>query len=140
MKNVRDPNGVDGLLEAVLADDDWQALNSSLKREALVAIGAARRRRRLRHWIGRTACAVVLLAGAGWWLLPLASVRPPVSATSGYAASSGTRVPFISEDEMLAMFPAGSCVVAEVNGRKELVFFDAQRAAEGFVMDRRYRQ
>ncbi len=135
MKNVRDPNGVDALLDAVLADDDWQALNSSLKRDALTTIGVARRRRRLRLWVGRTACAVVLLVGAGWGLLPLASLRPPVAATS--ASSSGPRVPFISEDEMLAMFPAGSCVIAEVNGRKELVFFDAQKAAEGFVMGRR---
>jgi hypothetical protein len=35
---------------------------------------------------------------------------------------------------MLAMFPAGSCVVAEINGQKELVFFDAKKAEEGFVL------
>ena len=34
------------------------------------------------------------------------------------------------------MFPPGSCVVAEVNGQKELVFFDAKKAEEGFALGR----
>ena len=31
---------------------------------------------------------------------------------------------YITEEQMLKMFPAGSCLVAEVNGQKQLVFLD----------------
>jgi hypothetical protein len=133
MKNVRESNEVDVLLNAVLADEDWQELNLSLKHEALAAIGAQRRRRYLRRWTGRVACAALLLAGAGWWWRPTAPDPAPVARISGQPASPGAGVQFISEEEMLAMFPPGSCVVAEVNGEKELVFFDAKKAEEGFV-------
>jgi len=133
MKNDREPNEIDGLLNAVLADDDWHALNRSLKNEALAAIGAAKRRRRLRHWLGQAACVAVLLVGAGWWLLPPAPSHGPVATMSIQPASPGAEEQFISEDEMLAMFPAGSCVVAEIDGQKTLVFFDAKKAEEGFA-------
>lgn len=117
----------------MLADDDWHTLNCSLKREALAAIGAARQRRCLLLWMGQAACAALLLVGAGWWLRPPTRGDVPVAATSGQLPPPHTEEHFISEKEMLAMFPAGSCVVAEVNGQKTLVFFDAKKAAEGFV-------
>jgi hypothetical protein len=133
MKNDREPNDVDGLLNAVLAGDDWQALNCSLKREALTAFGAARRRRRVLLWFGQAACAAVLLSGAARWLRPPTRGDVTVAETSKQLSPALTEEHFISEKEMLAMFPAGSCVVAEVNGQKTLVFFDAKKAAEGFV-------
>lgn len=134
MKNDREPNDGDGLLNAVLADDDWRALNCSLKREALTAIGTARRRRRLRLWTGQVACAALLLVGAGWWLRPRSDV--PLAETSRPLASARPEKRFISEEELVAMFPAGSCVLAEVNGQKTLVFFDAKKAEEGFAWSR----
>jgi len=133
MKSDLEPNEIDGLLKLVLADDDWRALNGSLKREALAAMGAARRRRRLRLWLGQAACVVTLLVGAAWWLRPPAPGRAPVAVTSGQPASARAEAQFIGEEEMLAMFPAGSCVVAEVNGQKTLVFFDSKQAEEGFA-------
>jgi len=133
MKTNREPNEIDGLLNAVLADDEWHALNRSLKREALTAVGATRRRRRLLIWMAQAACATGLLVGTGWWLLPPAPGHGPVATISGQSTSPGTGKQFVSEEEMLAMFPAGSCVVAEVNGQKTLVFFDAKKAEEGFA-------
>lgn len=133
MNNVREPNDIDALLDAVLADDDWGALSVRLKREALVTIGEARRRRRVRRWIGRAAC-VALLAGAVWWMRGPAPDRGLAADTPGQPAPAGARDPFVSEDEMLAMFPAGSCVIAEVDGRKELVFLDVRKAEEGFEL------
>jgi len=132
MKNVRESN--DRLLHAVLADESWHTLNSSLKREALAALGAHRRRRRWQLWTGGVASAALLLMGTGWWLRSAAPSPTPVARTSGQPASPGTEVQFISAEEMLAMFPPGSCVVAEVNGQKELVFFDARKAGDGFVL------
>ena len=136
MKNVRESNDVDNLVDAVLADDDWHALNSSLKREALATIGAARRRRCLRLWTGRMACAAALLIGVVWWLRPPTPGPAPVASSSGIPAAPAAGIQYISEEEMLAMFPPGSCVVAEVNGQKELVFFDAKKAGEGFALGR----
>jgi len=136
MKKDREPNDVDGLLNAVLTDDDWRALNFSLRREALAAVGAARRRRRLLLCLGQVACAAALLIGAGRWLLPATPGNVPVPETSGRSVSARTEGPFISEEEMLAMFPPGSCVVAEVNGQKTLLFFDAKKAEEGFAWNR----
>jgi len=136
MKNARESHEVDNLLNAVLADDDWHALNSSLKREALATIGVARRRRRLRLWTGRVACAALLLIGAVWLLRPPAPGPAAAASSSGIPASPAAGIQYISEEEMLAMFPPGSCVVAEVNGQKELVFFDAKKAEEGFALGR----
>ncbi len=34
-----------------------------------------------------------------------------------------TASPF-SDEELLALFPRGSCILAEIDGRKELVFLD----------------
>jgi hypothetical protein len=133
MKNDCEPNDVDGLLNALLADDDWHALNGSLKREALAVMGAAKRRRRLRLWFGQAACVAALLVGAAWWLRPPTPGTAPVAETSGQPGSARAEEQFISEEEMVAMFPTGSCVVAEVNGQKTLVFFDAKKAEEGFA-------
>ena len=132
VKQVRDEDD-SGLLNAVLADDNWHALNSGLKRQALAAMAQARRRRRLRVQIGQAALVVMLLGSLAWWF------RQPDSRTIATVPAPDSPRPithqerFISEEEMLALFPPGSCVVAEIDGRKELVFFDAEAARKGFV-------
>jgi len=67
----------------------------------------------------------------GGWLLRLL-----IPGRSPERQARSTQTQFISEEEMLALFPPGSCVVAEVNGQKELVFFDAIKAREGFMATR----
>jgi hypothetical protein len=135
MKNIPESDSDQALLNAALGDEDWQALSSSVKRKALAVMGAERRKRRLRLWIGQAACLSALLLGFAWWL------RPSLSSHAARRPSSSAPAPvehqFISEQQMLAMFPSGSCVLAEVDGQKELVFFDAQKAQEGFVVPRR---
>jgi hypothetical protein len=135
----------DRLLDAVLADQDWHALDGRLKGLALATMEAATHRRRRQARVARACGAVALLAGAAAWSFTAVSHRIPMTAVSvpapgpvavserSFPSDSGT---FISESEMLALFPPGSCVVAEVDGRKELVFFDAQKAAQGFARDR----
>jgi hypothetical protein len=73
------------------------------------------------------------LLAAAWGLAPAPTNPGPVARTSGPPSSRAAKAQFISEEEMLAMFPPGSCVVAEINGQKELVFFDATKAREGFM-------
>ena len=137
MKNGREPNDADGLLNAVLADADWQALNCSLKGEALATVGAVRRKRRWRLSVVRVAAVAVLVIAAVWWLHSPAQNPGPATGAPGPSVRSDLGDIFISEDQMLAMFPPGSCVVAEVDGQKELVFLDAEKAQEGFVLNSR---
>ena len=132
VKQVRDKDD-SGLLDAVLADDSWHVLNGGLKQQALAAMAQARRRRRLRVQIGQAALVVMLLGSLAWWF------HQPDSRTIATVPALDSPRPtthqerFISEEEMLALFPPGSCVVAEIDGRKELVFFDAEAARNGFV-------
>ena len=57
-----------------------------------------------------------------------APVRQPVHMQKATVAQSvpSPRGGFISDDELLAAFPPGSCFIAEVNGQKRLVFRDPQ--------------
>jgi hypothetical protein len=41
---------------------------------------------------------------------------------------------YLTDDELLALFPAGSCFLAEVDGKKKLVFFDPEVERE-YVSD-----
>jgi hypothetical protein len=85
---------------------------------------------------------VLLLGSLGAWFHSSASKRASAHLGKGLAQNGNgsaqapaNQAVFISENEMLAMFPPGSCVVAEVNGRKELVFFNAEAARKGFVLE-----
>jgi hypothetical protein len=133
MKSPSKSNKADALLDVVLADAPWQTLNSSLRCEALAALGVRRRKRRMRFWLGQAACAAAILLAAAWWLAPTPPNAGRAARKSGPPVLRDPKTQFISEEEMLAMFPPGSCVVAEVNGQKELVFFDAIKAREGFM-------
>ena len=145
MKSLNKFSEEEALLNAALADESWQSLNSSLKRHALVAMCARNRKRRLRLWAGQAACTAALFTGALWWLglLPQPAVKPVnsrqiiaagVAQKSETPLTSATAVHFISETEMLAMFPPGSCVVAEINGQKKLVILDPKIAEAGFTV------
>lgn len=137
MKKNRESGTDEALLNAALGDEDWQALSNSVKRKALAAMGTERRKRRLQGWLGSAAWAAVLVFGVGWWLRPSPPSGAGVARLPISSAPAAAELQFISEQQMLALFPAGSCILAEVDGRKELVFFDAQKAQEGFALPQR---
>ncbi len=62
-----------------------------------------------------------------------ATAVSPGEPKKAAAAEPDTGPQYISEEEMLAMFPKGSCTIAEVNGQKELIFFDQKVEREGAV-------
>jgi hypothetical protein len=130
MKTV-DPNrrpDLGGLVDAVLADDSWRDLSSDLRGRALATLAQARRRRHLRNRVGQ----------AAWWFHSPASNRGRATLASNSAAPTAAADDrFITESQMLAMFPPGSCVVAEVDGLKQLVFLDPQVAQDGFVVEKK---
>ena len=105
------------------------------------ALCATNRKRRFRLWLGQAACTAALFAAVVWWLDLLPQPSRPGQTNAAAARqkpetprASVTATHFISEQEMLALFPAGSCVVAEINGQKEFVILDPQIAEEGFTV------
>src|SRR5207253_8100358 len=111
-------------------DEHWHTVNGVLKRQALASLGLAKRNRAMRARAGQLVCATLLLIGGGWWMHAPAMKRDLAAQRMETPPSRAAQERFISEEAMVAMFPRGSCIVAEINGQKELVFFDAQKAAE----------
>jgi len=141
MKPVPESSPHDKLLNAVLIDDEWHALRGTVHSQGLTVLEAARQGRRRRIRLARAACAAAacLLFAAVWYRsvhAPLPHGLDPAVPHQAVGASAGAH--FISEQEMLSMFPAGSCVLAEVEGQKQLVFLDAAGAQAGFVLSSRF--
>jgi len=129
MKTNPDPHEEDALLEAVLRDDSWQAANATAKQEALGVFQARQRLRRLTRWGG--AAAALAVAAAACWIISQPDKTPPRAA--GHMAGPNP-INYLTDDELLALFPPGSCFLAEVDGQKELVFFDPKVERE-YVSD-----
>jgi hypothetical protein len=114
------------LLDAVLRDEEWEAANTPLRAGTLAAFRRRQRQRRLtRVFAGLLVLTAAIGAACHW--------RGRGVATPSQVASSRTVAPktpsqprYLSDAELLALFPKGSCVLAEVDGRKELVFLDAK--------------
>ncbi|MCX6924634.1 MAG: hypothetical protein NT154_15680 [Verrucomicrobia bacterium] len=122
MRMNPDSNQEDPLLDAVLRDEDWQAANAALKAEAM---GTFRRRQRLRcitRWTGwGLGLAAVIVVAAHWFARQ--AVVPQRIARQQTGLKPGT-LRLLTDEELLASFPKGSCVLAEINGHKELIFLD----------------
>jgi hypothetical protein len=118
------PDREDTLLDAVLRDESWQTNNAAFKAEALGTFRTRQRVRRLTRWAGGAVVLAVVVAGAVHWRgRPTATPRQFVA--SRVEAPKKTEKPrYLTDEELLASFPKGSCFIAEVDGKKELVFFD----------------
>jgi len=128
MKTNPDPGPADALLEAVLRDDGWQAANAAGKAEALGVFQSRLRMRRASRWAGALAAlAVAAMCAARWLAVPAAPPRQ-LLAMKQAAPSTGNlkKSIYLADDELLALFPEGSCFLAEVDGKKELVFLDPE--------------
>jgi hypothetical protein len=112
------------LLDAVLDDEAWKTLSAELKRQAVGTFIAQRRWRRIRHWAGGAVALVILVASTIYWTGHPAKTIPEVTANRIKRTSEPPAVHFISDEDLLAAFPKGSCFIAEVDGKKELVFLD----------------
>ena len=139
MRTNSDPERDDALLDAMLQDETWQTASAAFKAEALRTFRARQRVRRLTRWAGSVAALAAVTAGVVHW-----SGRP--AAPPRQVAMAHTEVPKapdkprrLTDEELVAAFPKGSCFIAEVDGKKELVFLDpkaertyvARSAAEG---------
>lgn len=116
----------EALLDAVLQDEAWQATDQELRALAADAIRGHRRRRRLRRMaavaLGFMAVIGLALRGSRSW--PTAALAPVAAPTDPSSAPSSHRDHYLSDDELLSQFPPGSCVLVDVDDRKQLVFLD----------------
>jgi hypothetical protein len=133
MKTVPDPDKDGALLEAVLRDEQWQAASASARREAVACLQTRRRRRQIGQWACGVVAATCLIACPIWLARPGGKHAPPALANETVPVPEH-RSTNLSDGQLLAMFPKGSCVIAEVNGRKELVFLDKEIETKGCVV------
>ena len=125
MKTNPDPNHEDPLLDAVLRDDGWQAAHAAGKAAAL---GVFQARQRLRRWTrlaGSLAALAVAVACAAHWLATPTGQNPRQYAIQTTPPKPEKSI-YLTDAQLLALFPEGSCFLAEVDGRKKLVFLDPQ--------------
>jgi len=124
MRTNPDPDQDDALLDAMLHDEAWQTASAGFKAEALRAFCARQRVRRLARWAGGVAALAAVTAGLVHWSgRPAAPARQMVMAHTQFpkAPDEPRR---LTDAELVAAFPKGSCFIAEVDGKKELVFLD----------------
>src|SRR5580765_8459721 len=134
MNHHSDNEGQGKLIHRALADENWTAFDAQLRNRALQTFAGAKRRRHF-AFLTAQAAAILVVAGALARVLPHHS-RPMPASQSALAADvervDSSLPNTITEEQMLAMFPRGSCLVAEINGQRQLVFLDPQAAREGF--------
>jgi hypothetical protein len=124
MKTNPDPNRDDPLLDAILGDESWQAASAAMKARATESLVARRLHRRLMRWVvGVVAVSAVALVAV---LRPnrTGSVAEPVVPVSRDVPEMAVGLHYMTDEQLLACFPAGSCMLVEVDGQKELVFLD----------------
>jgi hypothetical protein len=130
------------LLDALLADETWDTCSGRLQHTAIAALRATKKSRVRRAVIIQTMAVLAVLS-----TIALVLSRPergwPSRSSNEFARNTdkpfvGAGLPaptpataqmpssatYITEDQMLAMFPEGSCVLAEIDGQRQLVVLD----------------
>lgn len=126
MRMNSDPERDDTLLDAMLRDESWQTASAAFKAEALRTFRVRQRLRRLTRWAGSVAALAAVIAVAGHWFGRPAPAPRQVAMAHSEMPKAPDKPRHLTDAELVAAFPKGSCFIAEVDGRKELVFFDPQ--------------
>ncbi len=125
MKTNPDPEREHALLTAILNDEEWQTASAGLKAQALRLFRAHQRQRRLLAFGGYAAAVMVLIGGVALWGERwFSGAQRRLARPAPKPASQLAGQPFLTDAQLLAAFPKGSCVIAEIDGRKELIFLD----------------
>ena len=126
MRTNIDPERDDALLDAMLRDESWQAASAAVKAQALQTFRTRQRVRRLARWTGSVAALVVAIVGVAHWFSRGTTPARPIMVAHITVPKAPDSPRHLTDAELVAAFPKGSCFIAEVDGRKELVFFDPE--------------
>jgi hypothetical protein len=126
MRTNSDSEKNDALLDAVLQNENWQSANATFKAQAVGTFRARQRVRRLTRWAGSVAALAAVTAGVGYWLSRPAALPRQMTAAPSQASKRADQPRQLTDAELVAAFPKGSCFIAEVDGKKQLVFFDPE--------------
>jgi hypothetical protein len=137
MNKPASPSDHTDLLNAILGDQSWDAVSSSIRNETLQVFQRRRKERKVRIAMLQAFCLLGVLSSVVYWSVISArqtkTANLPQHETQTAAIGDGGNADLknhlISEAQMLAMFPPGSCLLAEVNGQKELVFLEPEKLA-----------
>lgn len=122
MNRNRDPEEENALVDELLRDEIWESASAAFKAEALRAFRGRTVVRRLTRLIG-SAAALAFVAVCGiYWLRPVVTKQQLTKANRPVPIATAKHE--LSDEALLAFFPAGSCFIAEIDGQKELVFLD----------------
>jgi hypothetical protein len=123
MKTNSDPDKNAPLLDAMLQDEQWHAANAALKAEALKTFHTTQRIRRVTRWAGGVFATALLLAGMTVWVArPGPQPHQMVAAVAALPSRGSEPVKHLTDAELVAAFPKGTCFIAEVDGKKQLIF------------------
>jgi hypothetical protein len=119
-----DPETERALLDTVLRDEEWEAANTPLRAGTLAAFRHRQRQGRLtRAFAGALVLTASIGAACHWWGHSVATPSQ-VASHRTVAPKTPGQARYLSDSELLALFPKGSCVLAEVDGQRELIFLD----------------
>jgi hypothetical protein len=119
------PEKENALLDAMLRDETWQAASAAFKTEALRTYHARQRVNRVVRFAGSVAVLAAVGVGLAHWLGHSTAPAPNQLAAVRIEAPRAPQQPRqLTDQELVAAFPKGSCFIAEVDGKKELVFLD----------------
>lgn len=126
MRMNSDSEENDALLGAVLQDENWQSADAAFKAQALGTFRARQRIRRLTRWAGSVAVVAAVTAGVAYWLSRPAAPSRQMTAAPSQVPKRPDQPRELTDAELVAAFPKGSCFIAEVDGKKQLVFFNPE--------------
>ena len=126
--NNAEPDERERLLRDVLGGESFETFNAESKQQAMVAFRRAHLIRRALTTAGMAGViglvAVASMMAYQWHGRQAA--REGISQIASANTSGATKPELISEEQLVALFPAESCFVAEVDGKKLLVFRSAE--------------
>src|SRR6185503_3434253 len=100
-------------LDDLLQEDTGPEWRAAAKEKSLAAF----RRARLWKRVGQfSRLAAVILALAGGFFYLRTHLQSPVPPVKNESASQTAPLPTLTDEQLLANFPANSCYLAEVNG------------------------
>ena len=119
-----DPEKGDALLDALLCDENWQSASAGFKAEALRTFRVRQRVRRVMRWAGGVAALLAATVGVVYWAGRPAAPARQMAMSHADVPKAADKPRSLTDAELVAAFPKGSCFIAEVDGKKELVFLD----------------